>query len=177
MILIILTLILCIIIFAITLYNQKFNFISIKLKNITERINSSLIKRKKLLEDSEQIIKSELNTKKAIYENLKDLNKEKQDMIKLDRKLLVYIKEFYLIKDKYKKLQHNNDFEKITFSICDNEEKLNAYKQYYNDTILEYNKIIKIFPFSILSIIKGRKEKEFFDKESINDTDYNDFKY
>ena len=102
MILIILTLILCIIIFAITLYNQKFNFISIKLKNITERINSSLIKRKKLLEDSEQIIKSELNTKKAIYENLKDLNKEKLDMIKLDRKLLVYIKEFYLIKDKYK---------------------------------------------------------------------------
>ena len=61
MILIILTLILCIIIFAITLYNQKFNFISIKLKNITERINSSLIKRKKLLEDSEQIIKSECN--------------------------------------------------------------------------------------------------------------------
>lgn len=177
MILVILTLILCIIIFVTTLYNQKFNFINIKLKNVTEKINSNLIKRKKLLEDSEEIIKSELNTKKDIYENLKDLNNEKLDIIKLDRKLLVYIKEFYLIKDKYKKLQHNSNFEKITFSICDTEEKLDAYKEYYNDTILEYNKIIKIFPFSILSAIKGRKEKEFFDKKSINDNDYNDFKY
>lgn len=176
MILVIITLILCIITFLISLYNQKYNFINIKLKNVTEKINSILIKRKKLLEDSEQIIKNELNTKKDIYENFRDLNEERLDKIKLDRRLLVYINEFHLIKDKYKKLQQNSDFEKISFSICDTEDKLDAYKEYYNDIILEYNKIIKLFPFSILSIIKGRKEKEFFDKKNINDNDYNDFK-
>ena len=176
MILVIITLILCIITFLISLYNQKYNFINIKLKNVTEKINSILIKRKKLLEDSEQIIKNELNTKKDIYENFRDLNEERLDMIKLDRRLLVYINEFHLLIDKYKNLQLNSDFEKISFSICDTEDKFDAYKEYYNDIILEYNKIIKLFPFSILSIIKGRKEKEFFDKKNINDNDYNDFK-
>lgn len=177
MTLIIITLIVCIIIFIYAIYRDKFMFINIKINDIEEKINSTLIKRKTLLQESEKLIKEILKTDKKIFENIDDLSNLKENMIELDRKLLVYINEFYLIKEKYKKLQNNEEFQKISFSINETEDKLNAYKEYYNDTIKKYNKLIKSFPLIIISFIKRRKEKNFFDKKSINDSDYNDFKY
>ena len=177
MILIIITLIACIIIFLCAIYHDKLTFVKTKLKNIEEKINSTLIKRRALIQDSEDIIKDTLSTNKQIYENLADLSTTDINMMELDRKLLVYINEFYLIKDKYKKLQNNDEFQKIEFAINETEDKLNAYKEYYNDVITEYNKLIKLFPLSIVSFIKRLKTKEFFDKKSINDNDYNEFKY
>ena len=67
-------------------------------------------------------------------------------MMELDKKLLVYINEFYLIKDKYKKLKKSEEFNKVFISISETEDNLNAYKEYYNDTIQKYNKLIKTFP-------------------------------
>lgn len=177
MVLIIVTLIVCIIIFIYATYRDKLSFVCTKLTNVEERINSTLIKRKALLQDSEEIVKEVLKTNKTIYQDLDDLSTTNSNMMELDRKLLVYINEFYLIKDKYKKLQNNEKFRKVTFSINETEDKLNAYKEYYNDTADLYNKLIKTFPQVIITFIKRKKEKEFFDKKSINDSDYNDFKY
>jgi hypothetical protein len=160
-----------------SIYHDKINFLMIKLDNVEEKINSTLIKRKELLKDSEKNIKEVANTNKEIYDGLKDINDSNIDMMELDRKLLVYINEFYLIKDKYQKLQKSEEFQKIAFAITETEDLLNAYKDYYNDNAEKYNKLIKRFPVIIITLIKRRKEKLFFDKKSINDNDYNDFKY
>ncbi len=177
MLIIIITLIVCIIVFLCALYRDKLSFINVKLENIEEKINSILIKRRALVLDSEKIIKEVLGTSKQIYENLSELSNPNISMMELDRKLLIYINEFYLIKDKYKKLQSSDEFQKIAFEINETEDKLNAYKEYYNDAALKYNKLIKGFPQKIISFLKRTKEKEFFDKKSISDTDYGDFKY
>ncbi len=175
--LIIITLLVCIIVFFWSTHKEELSFIRTKLENVEEKINSTLIKRRTLIQDSEQIIKDVLGTNKQIYENLDELCTDTISMMELDRKLLVFINEFYLIKDKYKKLQNNEEFQKIAFSINETEDKLNAYKEYYNDIVTEYNKQIKKFPQVIISFIKKQKEKEFFDKKSMSDNDYYDFKY
>ena len=74
MTLIIVTLIICIIIFFCATYHDKIVIILNKLDNIEEKINSTLIKRRTLLQESEDTIKEILNTNKQIYENLSDLN-------------------------------------------------------------------------------------------------------
>ena len=157
-------------------YHDKLVFISIKLDNIEEKINSTLIKRKELLKHAEDIIKKKLKTEKNIFEGFDELS-DTNDIIKLDRKLLVYIGEFHLIKDKYDKLSDDEEFQKVSFTIEETEDLLNAYKNYYNDNATNYNKLIRKFPVIFTTIIKRRKEKEFFDNKSINDNDYSDFKY
>ena len=134
-----------------------------KLKNIEEKINSTLIKRKELLKESEEKIKQLLDTDKTIYENFNELNNSAYDMIKFDRKLMVYTNEFNLIKDKYKKLKNNADFEKIAFKINETEDLLNAYKEYYNKYATNYNKLLKSFPIIIINLFKRNKAKKFFD--------------
>ena len=174
---IIVTLIVCIVLFIYILFNDNLYFINTKLKNIEEKINSTLINRKSLIIDSERIIKEVLKTKKQIYDDIDKLNNQNMSMIELDRKLLIYINEFYLINDKYKKLKNNDEFQKIVFKIEETQELLNAYKEYYNNIVAKYNKIISIFPVNIISFIKRRKQKSFFDKKSLKDQDYNEFKY
>ncbi len=177
MIIVIIVFIICVILLMYNIYHDKFMFLTTKLNLIEEKINSTLIKRKDLIKEAEKIIKEVVDTDKDIFQGLKNINNDKMNMIVLDRKLLVYVNEFYLIKDKYKKLSKNEDFQKTAFLINETEDLLNAYKDYYNDYAGKYNKLIKKFPISIISIIKKRKEKSFFDKKNTSDNDYNDFKY
>ena len=82
-----------------------------------------------------------------------------------------------MIKNKYEKLNNDEEFQKISFIINETEDLLNAYKDYYNDNANMYNKLIKRFPLIIVTFIKRRKAKLFFDNKSISDDDYSDFKY
>lgn len=177
MIIVIVILILSFILLIYNIYHDKINFLITKLDNIEEKISSTLIKRKELIKDSEKVIKKVVKTNKDVYEGLSEIDDNSTNMMELDRKLLIYINEFYLIKEKYQKLQKDDEFQKISFAITETEDLLNAYKDYYNDNSEKYNKLIKKFPVIITTLIKRRKEKLFFDKKSINDNDYSDFKY
>lgn len=177
MLIVITVLIISLILLIVSIYKDKINFLSVKLANVEEKINSTLLKRKELLKDSEDVIKEITKTKKEVYINFDELNDKEISMMELDRKLLVYMNEFYLIKDKYEELQKSDDFKKITFMLAETEDLLSAYKDYYNDNASKYNKVIKCFPVCIISLLKGRKEKLFFDSKNSSDNDYNDFKY
>lgn len=163
MIIVAIALILATILFIYFISKDKMVIYSMKLKNIEEKINSTLIKRKELLKDSEEKIKEILNTNKTIYENFNELNNGSNDMIKFDKKLAIYTNEFNLIKDKYKKLKNNEDFQKIAFKLNETEDLLKAYKEYYNKYAESYNKLLKSFPFIIINIFKRKKKKNYFD--------------
>ncbi len=176
MIILIIVLIIGILFIFYRIYQDKMTFLLTKLNIIEEKINSTLIKRKELIKDSEKIIKNVTKTNKDVYQEFDSLNEDSKDIIKLDRKLLVYINEFYLIKDKYKELNKNEEFQNISFSINETEDLLNAYKDYYNKNATLYNKLIKQFPIIIFSKIKGKKEKLFFDKKNLVDDNYAELK-
>ncbi len=177
MIIVVIVLILSFILLIYNIYHDKINFLAIKINNIEEKINSTLIKRKELIKDSEKLIKKIVKTNKDVYDGLSQIDDNGINMMELDRKLLIYINEFYLIKEKYQKLQKSEDFQKIAFKVTETEDLLNAYKDYYNNQASKYNRLIKRFPIIIITLIKRRKEKLFFDKKSLNDSDYNEFKY
>ena len=141
-----------------------------KINNINEKIESTLLKRKQLLIDSENMIKKIINTDKNIYEDINCIDNI-NNMIELDRKIMVYINEFYIISNRYKKLKDNKDFQQLYFNITETEDLINAYKEYYNEVAKKYNKLIRFFPFSIIYRLKGMKEKLFFDRPTNKDSE------
>ena len=175
MIIILVVVIVSIILLLYNIFHDQINSILIKLYKVEEKINSTLLKRKELIKDAEILIKEKLGTEKEIFEEFDKLNNN--NMMELDRKLLIYIGEFHLIKNKYEKLSNDENFQKIAFAINETEDLLNAYKDYYNDCASKYNKLIRKFPIIFITLIKRRKEKLFFDNKSISDDDFSDFKY
>ena len=70
------------------------------------------IKRKEILRDAEREIKELVKTDKDIFSNIQDIDSKKLNMFELDKKLMVYKKEFTLIMDKYDVLKTNEEFQK-----------------------------------------------------------------
>lgn len=176
MIIIAIVLVISLIILIYSIYHNRITFLEIKLKSVEEKINSTLLERKELIKDSEQIIKDATKTDKDIYVGISEVDNKTPGMMELDRKLLVYINEFYLIKNKYHKLNSNDNFKKISYKLNETEDKLNAYKDYYNECSANYNKLIKKFPCIFISIVKRRKEKLFFDKKYVSYENLDDVK-
>lgn len=163
MIIIIIAVVIFLAILFYKIYNDKINFIEIKLDSIEEKINSTLIKRKEILKDSEIKIKELVKTKKDIYEDIKGIDSN-INMFELDKKLLLFKNEFYLIMDKYNKVKENNEIQKIAFALGETSDGLETYKAYYNKYAEKYNKYIKTFPILLFNVLKGRKKKDFFDE-------------
>ena len=161
MIIVAIILVISLVLFIYNIYHDKLALSYIKLYNIEEKINSTLVKRKELIKDAESKIKEIIKTDKVIFESFKEVDNN-NNMFDLNKKLLLSINDFYVIRDKYKKLQRNEDFQKICFSIDETEDLLSSYKKYYNKEALVYNKLIKSLPLFFISLLTRKKEKKLF---------------
>lgn len=156
-------------------YNALANNI-LKINEAESKIDASLRKRYDLLKKASIIIKESLNINKKVFEKLDDLNNKKISNFDFDRKLITYIDELYLINEKYDELKTVEDLQKICFEINDTDDLLRAYKDYYNDYIQKYNKLVSTFPSIIVAKVKRYKIKLFYDRKNMADDDFKDFK-
>lgn len=160
-----------------TLYN--------KIQDYTIRINEvEMIIDNNLREKYDEINKfvssvktnEKINIDKNILEEIVKLKTKKISNFNLDRKLVEMNNYLISLKDKNKIIKSNEDLIEILKKIDNIDDLLVVNKEYYNRNIAEYNKLIKMFPTSIVASICKYEEKLFFDKKDMSDKDYNDFK-
>jgi LemA protein len=113
---------------------------------------------------------------KNIFEEIVRLRNRKISNFDLDRKLVEATNQFTTLKEKYKDLNEDKEIIEITKKIEELDEKLEVNRDYYNNCIAEYNKLVKLFPTNIIAKLHKFEEKLFFDRKNMSDDDYNDFK-
>lgn len=149
--------------FIITIINNRFKFAVIKIEKAEEDINIYLQKKKDLLERTRPIIKKELKLKEFLNE-IEDITDELNNFKKND-----YLKkisnEVYKTIDENEKLYKSESLMSIIDNLNDNEENIVGAIKFYNDTVVDYNKIAISFPTNIIALFKGYKKKEFYNNE------------
>ncbi|MBO5096207.1 MAG: LemA family protein [Bacilli bacterium] len=160
--------------FALT-YN-KFQGLIVKTNEAEANIDAILRKRFDLLNKSINIIKANTDIDKEILEFIVKLRSKKISNFDLDRQLYDAINEFNYYKEIYPELNSVDAFSKINISLDESEYEMTALRKYYNDTITEYNKLIRKFPSNIVGIVLRYKEKTYYDGKNMNDDITNDFK-
>ena len=180
-------LILCIVIIAclifgiyMFLYNRIQDFI-VKINEIETVIDTNLRNKYDNINKCATIIKNDEKIKdekdKKVFEELIKLRNRKISNFDLDRKLIEANNQFIALKQKYSSLNKNEEIKEISKKIEDCDEKLDVNREYYNNSIAEYNKLVKLFPTNIIAKICKYEEKLFFDKKDMSDDDFNDFKF
>lgn len=159
----------------IIIYN-KFQHYIIRINEAEGNINSNLRKKFDLLNRVINIINANADVNEKLFEDIIKLRSRKSTNFDLDRKLAEALVTFDVIKDKHTELKKSSAFVKISYSLDETEELLEAGKKYYNDTISGYNELIKKFPSNIVAKLCDYKEKTFFDGIDMNDEIYDDFK-
>lgn len=156
-------------------YN-KYQILKIKINEAEANIDTILRKRFDLLSKSISIIKANTDIEKEIMPLIVKLRSKKISNFDLDRQLYTAINELNYYKEAYPGLNDIDAFSKIIIELENSEIDITALRKYYNDTITEYNKMIKKLPSNILGFILNYKEKTYYDGKDMNDDITNDFK-
>lgn len=166
----------CIIIAFYTYLYNKFQDVIIRINEVEATIDTNLRNKYDLLNKSISIIKGNVEIKNDIFDEIVKLRARKISNFDLDRKLILAFNEFNSLKDKHKELNKSDELNKIEKDINEIDNKLVIFRDYYNDNITNYNRMVKSFPTKIIALINKYEEKLFFDRKDMNDDDYNDFK-
>ena len=149
--------------FIYVLINNKFQLTIIKIDKAEEDIDICLERKKELLSRTIPIIKKELKTKEFL-EDLATFNDELNNFEKHNLLKSTY-NELFKTLDENEKLLKSESLVKILENLNDNEEDIVGAIKYYNDSVVEFNKLVVSFPSNLLALVKRYKKLEFYNNE------------
>lgn len=158
-IVVVISFLLCILV----LINNKFQLAIIKIDKAEEDIDLYLEKKKELLNRTRPIIKKELKLEEFLEEldeDLDDINHfEKHNTLK------IMYNELFKSLDEHEKLLKSESLVSILEELNTNEENIIGAIKFYNDTVVEFNRLIVSFPSRIIAFFKRYHKKEFYNNE------------
>ena len=172
---IVLVVIITLSIIAMSLYN-KFSEAIIRIDEAESRIDTNLREKYDLLDRSISLFKNTIKLDDKAFKDLAKLKARKISNFELDRILANSYNEFITLYNANKELRDNDDVYKIYKQVELIDEELVTLRNYYNNNITMYNKMVKKIPTNIIAKIKKYKERTFYDLKDMTDDDHEDFK-
>ncbi len=159
----------------VTIYN-KFQDYIIRINEVESKIDDSLREKFDIILSLNNLIKTKINTKKELVDDVSELKDKNISSFDMDRTLNKAYNKIIFVKEKYNEFDNDEDLYKLIYNIDDIDESIKACKKYYNETITDYNRLIRKIPYNIIGKILKYNEKTFFDGKDMSDEDINDFK-
>lgn len=72
------------------------------------------------------------------------------------------LKTLFAVAENYPKLEASENFKKLQEEVADTEDKVAYARQFYNNTVMDYNTGLQVFPNVFLAPSLGFKPREFF---------------
>ncbi len=170
-----------IILVGIIIINYIFNYnkiqsINIKINESENIIDDELRNKYDLIVRSSSIINKLLKKEISYFKDLDKIKKENFSNFDIDRKINEGENLIYKIKNDYKSLNNNDEYNEIISSLKNCDEILEAAKSFYNKYTTEINLLIKKFPTNIIAKIHKIKLRNYFDGKNMFDDEIKDFK-
>lgn len=143
--------------------NNKYQLTIIKIDKADEDIDMYLMKKQELLNRARPIIKKELK----LEEFLEELDNEFEEQKNLENhnRLKSAYNELCRILDENEKLMKSDNLLSILDKLNTNEEDIVGAIKFYNDTVVEFNRLVISFPSNILAFFKRYTKLEFYNNE------------
>lgn len=85
------------------------------------------------------------------------------ELAKANSELTQTIGKLFALGEAYPELKANSNFKQLQDELVNVEKTIAASRQFYNDTVMIYNRAVKTFPVNIVAAIFRFKPVEFFD--------------
>tara|TARA_Y100000310_G_C20686057_1_gene819065 strand:+ start:2035 stop:2586 length:552 start_codon:yes stop_codon:yes gene_type:complete len=163
---IILAIITVIVIMFIFYYN-KFVVLGNRIDNSLSQIDVQLRKRADLVPNLMNSVKGYVKHEKEIFKQLTESRKailaakDTVGRMKAGNKLQAALKTIFALAESNPQLKANENFLHLQQELSAIEDKVAYSRQFYNDSILDYNNSIKLFPGTIFASIFRLKQKEY----------------
>jgi len=148
-------------------YYNRFTVLSNRIENSLGQIDVQLKRRADLIPNLIETVKGYAKHEKeaitAVTEARKSLvgATDLAGRLKADKALDGALGRLFAIAEGYPDLKANTNFLELQRELTSTEDKVAYSRQFYNDSILDYNNKCKTFPGKLFAGLFGFKEKEY----------------
>lgn len=159
--------IVAVIVLALIYYFNKFVLLSNRIDNSLAQIDVQLRRRADLIPNLISTVKGYVKHEASMITKVTDARKalvgakDIVSKIKAGDKLQSALSGLFAIAENYPNLKANENFLQLQQELAAIEDKVAYSRQFYNDSILDYNNSVKVFPGMMFAAIFGKKEREF----------------
>ena len=158
-----------VVILAFVVYYNKFVVQGNRIDNSLAQIDVQLKKRADLVPNLIDIVKGYAKHEKGIMAEVTNARKEflkAKDLpakVKAGDQMQNALKSIFALSENYPQLRANENFLHLQQELSAIEDKVAYARQYYNDTILDFNNSIKTFPGNAFANIYHVKQSPFLE--------------
>lgn len=164
-------LIIALIIIIFIAYYNKFVIKGNRIDNALAQIDVQLKRRADLIPNLIETVKGYAKHEKSIIADVTNARKAMMSgkdlpaRIKANDQLENALKSIFALAENYPNLKANENFLQLQTELSATEDKVAYSRQYYNDSILDFNNSIKVFPGKLFASIFSVKERPFIQIE------------
>lgn len=153
-------------------YYNRFVVLENRIDNALSQIDVQLKRRSDLIPNLIKTVKGYAKHEKEAINKVTDARKEMmgasgtQEKIQADNQLQSALKSIFAIAENYPDLKANENFKELQNELTTTEDKIAYSRQFYNDSVLEFNNMVEKFPGNVFAGIYGRSEKDYIEIES-----------
>jgi len=154
-------------------YFNRFAVLQNRIENSLAQIDVQLKKRADLVPNLISAVKGYMTHEKSIITEVTNARKALvsagsiQSKIKAGDKLQEALKSVFAIAEGYPNLKANENFLQLQNELSAIEDKVAYSRQFYNDSILDYNMLYTTFPGNMFAGLFGKKQNSYLQiKES-----------
>lgn len=140
-----------------------------KVKTDFADIHVQLKRRASLIENLAAVVNEYAKHEKGTFENVTkarsavDNTASAKDAAKAENMLTQTLRSLFAVSEAYPKLQASQNFQRLNDELKETEDNIAKYREEYNQTVLDYNTKLQVFPNLLVASLFGFKEEELFD--------------
>jgi LemA protein len=148
-------------------YFNRFALLENRIENSFSQIDVQLKKRADLVPNLMESVKGYMKHEKGIMTAVSEARKAlvgAKDMgkkLKADRALEGALGRLFAIAENYPNLKANENFLQLQEELSAIEDKVAYARQYYNDSVLDYDNLFSLFPGNMFARLFGKKQQEY----------------
>ena len=148
-------------------YYNRFVVLSNRIDNSLSQIDVQLKRRADLIPNLMESVKGYMKHEKGIMNSVNEARKaligakDLPSKMKANNQLEGFLGKLFAIAENYPDLKANTNFLQLQNELTTTEDKIAYSRQFYNDSILDYNNKCKMFPGAFFANLYGFKEKEY----------------
>ncbi|MFH0831505.1 MAG: LemA family protein [archaeon] len=160
----ILVIVLAALVLIVISFFNRFAILQNRTENSAAQIDVQLKKRADLVPNLVEAVKGYMNHEKSVINSVTEARKllvsakDLSSKVRAGDRLASALKSVFAIAENYPNLKANENFIQLQQELSSIEDKIAYARQFYNDSILEYDNLRSTFPGSIFASIFNRKE-------------------
>lgn len=150
------------------IYKNKFVILDNRVKNSWSQIDVQMQNRFSLVPNLVETVKGYAKHEKDTLEGISNAKTKymsastTEEKMEANNQLNELLGKFFAISEAYPELKANTSFEKLQTQLMEIEDKIRFARQFYNDTVTEYNQAIQMFPGNLFAGMFSYKNIELF---------------